>query len=94
MTDTYHNYFSDDPLHYFHRGAIHSSLSQGVAEVVNGKLKGLPDSKRGHVYIVSDEVREAAQALGRTDVVSPGSTIDNPFPGRNETIYSFDGFKR
>jgi hypothetical protein len=93
MTDTYQNYFSNDPFFYFD-GNIRASLSQGVAEVVNGKLKGLPNSKRGHVYIVSDEVREAAQALGRTDVVSPGSTIDNPFSGRNETIYSADGFKR
>lgn len=40
-----------------------------------GPLEGLPDPQPGTMYIVSAMAREAAEAMGRTDCVSPGLPV-------------------
>lgn len=39
-----------------------------------GEIEGLPEKEKGTLYIVSLVTRQAAQELGRTDVISPDTS--------------------
>jgi len=59
-----------------------------------GEIEGLPDPQPGVVYIVSMVVRQAAQAQGRTDVVSPDTSPQGAIRDEQGRIIAVRGFVR
>ena len=59
-----------------------------------GEIEGLPDPQEGTIYIVSLVVRQAAQKLGRTDVVSPDTSPQGAIRDDQGRIIAVRGFVR
>lgn len=65
-----------------------------VVSQTYGEIEGLPDPQPGVVYIVSMVVRQAAQAQGRTDVVSPDTSPQGAIRDEQGRIIAVRGFVR
>lgn len=59
-----------------------------------GEIEGLPEPQEGTIYIVSLVVRQAAQAQGRTDVVSPDTSPQGAIRNEQGQIVAVRGFVR
>ena len=62
---------------------VQDSVFCGVADghTEYGEIVGLPSPKEGVRYVASTYVRDAAVALGRTDVRVPADTVRDPKTG-------------
>lgn len=65
-----------------------------VFEQTYGEIEGLPDPQDGVYYIVSLVVRQAAQAQGRTDVISPDTSPSGAVRNEAGQIIGTKGFVR
>ena len=65
-----------------------------VYEQTFGDIEGLPDPEPGTIFIVSMVVRQAAQKLGRTDVVSPDTSPSGAIRDEQGRIIAVRGFVR
>ena len=73
---------------------ISSFDENGIAEQSFGMVTGLPEPKKGVIYIVSALVLGRAQAEGRRDVVAPATGHRESIRNEQGQIVSVPGFLR
>jgi len=65
-----------------------------VVSQTYGQIEGLPEPQEGTIFIVSMVVRQAAQAQGRMDVVSPDTSPQGAIRDEAGRIVAVRGFVR
>jgi len=76
--------------------SVQTDEIDGIPVVVQsfGQIEGLPEPQEGTIFIVSAVVRQAAQAQGRTDVVSPDTSPQSAIRNEQGQIVAVRGFVR